>query len=373
MGWMSAIGQGGLQGMDRYAQWRQMDTENQRNFAKDAMLKAEAASQEDTAKLTRQQIQNAILKEKRAAFTEAHMPGSSILDSEMLNAQDLGLGAAIDPQSRTFKGTFNQQNALAQAEREKAQHAQAMEVGGQTITENKMKLAEAERINRSAVDFQNLMKQNPKMGVEKLALIAAQTGANLHPAIEKLLAQKQAVAIANLNSASAYAKANAEFARKVPPGLEVLQEQYGKTLAEGMPTLGGLMGKLAAQPVKEGSIDPALGALYQYPDLQRQYRTAQQGLGGKTAPTPGSSPAAQQWMEMLPIYMGKVGASGLEDLFQQINTDQALSGSDKLALRQAARKYAGEVGWSAPGPYPQGPQQKPGMMSNLMSSIFGVK
>lgn len=353
MGWLSAIGAGGGQAVDRYARWRQLDQENQWKEAERQRQLARDEQDRLDAELQRKATQLAVTKGELGNITDRLAPGAAVDDATIAELTRLGAGHLYDPTKRVYTGTFEQQQAAAKARRDE-------EIYG--LEKNRLTAENTERERRATAQRQldEWAKMNPKAGARQILEMSGRLGVSELPpalkAIVELEADRQRVAMQT--------QAQIEAARlKAKLDEDALTKQHALQLGQDYKTMPKSINELyaqrAAEYIKNTKEQPG-------PELQAQVIMEWSGLQNRLAQTqrdlklpvtvneaPGGSPFYQQQLQAIPGIAMQIASGSLKPdvAMAEIHKDGAegrLTGPEMQALRNQLRSYLSPLGFDMP-------------------------
>lgn len=361
MGWLGAIGEGMGTGVDRYSQWRQLDQENtwkRKEMERQAMLDAENARE---AGVRLKSLQRSLTKGELEDAIAPLAPGAVADEATFAKASAAGGGHLFDPATRTFRGTWDQQQTLTKNKRDE-------DLFGMQKREGELRLGEAQRQAEAVKQFAEWTTANPKADTRTRLGVAGQLGLSELPVgLKEDLDYERALKVAGINSQAEIARLN--YAQKLQEDSLTKQRaaQLGQDYKTMPKSINELYAERAAEYIKNTKEQPG-------PELQAQVIMEWAGLQPRLAqvqrdlkmPTtvneaPAGSPYYQQELAAIPRIAMAISQGDLdpERAMAEINNDKTLTGSEMVALRNQLRSYLQPLGVKMPAPYTGNEAQTP--------------
>jgi len=351
MGWLSAIGAGGQQGLDRYSQWRQLDQKNQweeQDRKRQAMLDAAAEKDRELqARATRQ----AILKNQIGMTA----PGTALKPEQVAEYEAEGLGGLFG-EGGVFKGTYEQNEAKRSADMAQALHDLQVKAA-------QGKQADDERNRGAQTAYDNWMKTSwqgatPEQMMQKIQEFGV---TQMNPATEMLINAKMQERLAGIqasrNTQQAAAQATiAEQKAKAQAQQQKLDDIRGQV--KGAPKSFAELMRARTQRLyeQEKPVTPEQQAagIMEWAQIRPQLSALEQeaGMPLSNQPYMQGGTVYTSMVQQIPNVAIDImkGATTPEEAMQDINDDADLSDQEKWALRQQLREYLGPLG-KAPTPF----------------------
>ncbi len=248
MSWLAALGQGGLQGVDRWQQLKQQDRQRaveDREWERQGRLDTMSRQLNE---LRMQQLQNAIRGQNRSAFLDLYGPGSQLDETGEQEARNLGFGGLVlgGPDGSQFRGTVSQQQAAEDRRRAGQTHDAQLRLLGLEGNQIEDTIAGNQQNRQRMTDYMaSVQDMNDPI---KIAMAATRFGMpEMASGVSPIITSNAQRAIAGMNMSADRSRFDREMAsreqQQVMDAIERMMGNYinGMSRVQTDPTTGDII------------------------------------------------------------------------------------------------------------------------------------